>query len=817
MFTHLDPASESHLPCRLEEKKNKAQGCSCFPSLTLSLLPTNLANMNADCVHLKRSFAQVATSTSYILPDASECYSSTARLARSLEAATDRGRALSTKRRLATFPNLKMPVQAGPSLVSSALSPFARDLGDAPDCAALHSRREVHRQPYTQPLPQPQSGSFAVDPPISFDHRESISSALSESTGSSPTTTISTFDTPSVTDTSPSSSPESPSALPISYPKQMILPDISETVAIHPVVSNTPSVSVRPMEAPPRAPSPGRRARNLKNLSLKMPCTSSRPAVSTASIVETTSHQNFSAPPSPSYRPLKTGRRKPANLTIRTPASDQSFTRSITEIIPPTPNIQRSLRHFESSPSLASIFSPTTAPPGGMQFPRPSTRDGLPPMPGSWQEDSPSVPPQSGPGLQQVMEEDDDLDTRESAKRSAQSYPDGPVKIYDSGVYLYLEPTRAEACKFDVVVNVAKEVVNPFADEMERSNSVVSTLRKPLSLAKRFSVTEPLTAISEASFHSAFEVLPSDSDSPTTPKAENGPLPEYIHVPWDHNSEILEDLMPLCQLVDDRISKGKNVLIHCQLGASRSASLVIAYGLYKNRDLDFNDMYSIVKNRSCWVGPNMSLIYQLTDFRSRLQRGEASKPLNPEWFKTQPPSPPVLNLPSFQDDTPDPMDTTEPQETEKLAPSFLKVARSYESLNRSPDRIVKSGAPQLRKSKSAIRIRGISPRPLPLRERYQDGQKVHSSKQAEKRPVGHARYPSVQMDLVMKDVPTSPSILSPRAAPYMCSSLSRTLAGDLAGDAPSHFFEQQQQLPFDPRSPSQRGELLITRSIDEVL
>ncbi|CRG85737.1 hypothetical protein PISL3812_02759 [Talaromyces islandicus] len=777
--------------------------------------------MNADCVHLKRSFAQVATSTSYLLPDASECYSSTARLARSLEAASDRGRALSTKRRLAAFPNLKMPVQAGPSLVSPALSPFARDLGDAADCS-VHSRREDHRQRYTQPLPQPQSGSFAhaVDHPISFEHRASISSALSESTGSSPTTTISTFDTPSVTDTSPSSSPESPSALPISYPKQMILPDISETVAMHPVVANTPSIPAKPMDAPPRAPSPGRRARNLKNLSLKMPCTSSRPAVSTASIVETTS-QNFSAPPSPSHRPVKTGRRKPANLTIRTPASDQSFARSINEIIPPTPSLQRSLRHFESSPSLASIFSPTTAPPGGMQFPRPSTRDGLPPMPGSWQEVSPSVPSQSGPGLQQVMEEDDDLDTRESAKRSAQSYPDGPVKIYDSGVFLYLEPTRAEASKFDVVVNVAKEVVNPFTEEIERSNSVVSTLRKPLSLAKRFSVSEPMTAISEASFHSAFEVLPSDSDSPTTPKAENGPLPEYIHVPWDHNSEILDDLMPLCQLVDDRISKGKNVLIHCQLGASRSASLVIAYGLYKNRNLDFNDMYSIVKNRSCWVGPNMSLIYQLTDFRSRLQRGEASKPPNPEWFKTQPQDSPIFSLPSFEKVSfektmPDPMDTTEPRATEKLEPPLLKVSTSYEPLNRSPDRIVKNG-PQLRKSKSAIRIRGISPRPLPLRERYQDGPKVHSSKQAEKRPLGHARYPSVQMDLVMKDVPSSPSILSPRAAPYMCSSLSRTLAGDLAGDAPSHLPGFEQQPPFDPRSPSQRGELLITRSIDEVL
>ncbi|KAH8692898.1 hypothetical protein BGW36DRAFT_30042 [Talaromyces proteolyticus] len=769
--------------------------------------------VDADYMHLKRSFAQVATST-YITLDPSECYSSKARLLRSY----DRGRA-PPKRRLAAFSTFKMPVQTGPSLVSTSLSPFARDFGDAPNCALhSHSQREDNPHLYntnTHTLQQPNQTTFPPtgETPISFEHRESVSSAVSESTGSSPTTTISTFDTPSVTDTSPSSSPESPSALPISYPKPMILPEISERIAMHPV-SNAPSISVQlaqPIGSLARAPSPSRRARNLKNLSLRMPCSNFRPAVSTASIMETTS-QNFSAPPSPSHRPIKTGRRKPTNLTIRTPSLDQSFSRSITEIVPPTPSIsipsipQRSLRHFESSPSLASIFSPTTAPPGGMQLPRPSTRDGMPRMPGSWQEDSPAS--QSGPALQQVVEEDYHPDSRESTKRTEQSYPDGPIKIYDSGVYLFLEPTRAEACKFDVVVNVAKEVVNPFADDIEKTNTVVSTLRRPYSVAQRFSIAEPMTAISEASFHSAFEVMP-DSESPTTPKAENGTVPEYIHVPWDHNSEILDDLGSLCQLIDDRISQGKNVLIHCQLGASRSASLVIAYGLYKNRDLDFNDMYSIVKNKSCWVGPNMSLIYQLTDFRARLQRGEPSKAPNDEWFKTRPLSQPSQTPPFSM---PEPMDTTEPRKTEPER-VFLKPV-SYTEPSKSTDRVTKA-TPQLRKSKSGLRVRGISPRPLPLREKYQDFQTGHFTKKAESRKPSHSRYPSVQMDLVMQDVPASPSILSPRAAPYMCSSLSRTLAGDLAGDAPSHFgFEQP---PFDPRSPSQRRELLITRNIDEVL
>ncbi|OKL60654.1 hypothetical protein UA08_04228 [Talaromyces atroroseus] len=722
-----------------------------------------------------------------------------------------------------------MPVQTGPSLVSASLdSSFARDFGDPVDCA-LRSQRQDNRSLFTT---QQDNGFLSTtEPPISFEHRESVSSSgISESTDSSPTTTISTFDTTSMTDTSPSSSPESPSALPITYPKSTRIPEITERIAMHsdaqasslsPLPSSMFSSTVRPV-------SPARRARNLKNLSLKVPSPTSRPAISTAPVVEVTS-QNFSAPPSPIHRPAKTARRKPANLTIRTPASDQStFSRSIADIIPPTPSVsQRSLRHFESSPSLTSMFSPTMAPLNGMQIPRPVTRDGMPVMPGSWQDSPPpSRQTQIGPGssLQQVTEEDDyHLDSRESTKRTERSYPDGPIKIYESGVYLYLEPTRDEASKFDVVVNVAKEVVNPFAGETEhKTDTVVSTLRRPLPLAKRLSIAEPMTAISEESFHSAFESLP------TTPKMENSSTPEYIHVPWDHNSEILDDLTSLCQLIDDRIAQGKSVLVHCQLGASRSASLVIAYGLYKNRDLDFNDMYGIVKGKSCWVGPNMSLIYQLTDFRSRLQRGEPAKVANQEWFKLPSFSqkqvldtsglsdekPPLAEQNKEQEDQAEQSQTAEVQ-VEQSQPAFTLETIFSPVQSTFAHNFIKPAPPPQKQHRTGVH--GALPRPLPLREKYQSFESsMQSSDKPETRRLSHIRYPTVQMDLVMQDVPSSPSILSPRATPYMCSSLSRTLAGDLAGVASQTFFDFG-QASLDPRSPPQRRELLITRNIDEVL
>lgn len=444
-------------------------------------------------------------------------------------------------------------------------------------------------------------------------------------------------------------------------------------------------------------------------------------------------------------------------------------------------------------------------------------------MPGSWQDDSP-MSPQMGT-LQQVTEEDDHhLDSRESTKRKERGYSDGPIKIYDSGVYLYLEPTREEASRFDVVINVAKEVVNPFAADLEQSNTVVSALRQPLSRAKRCSIAEPMTAISEASFHSALEVMPSGSESPTTPKADKSTIPEYIHVAWDHNSEILDDLGPLCQLIDERVSQGKSVLVHCQLGASRSASLVIAYGLYKNPDLDFNDMYGIVKDRSCWVGPNMSLIYQLTDFRSRVRHGTTSNPPKPEWFKTASPAwevdlpirqnNPSVSLSVVQMDT---SETSEPATSPPTVTFNPLLPRTIYSPNEIP--AMPAAAPLNPSKPEPPTLPNTSPRPFPLREKYETTEPlpaIPAHDRFETRRTAHIRYPSVHMDLIMNDVPTSPSLLSPKVTSFLSSPLSRTIAGDLAGDGPSVFAGFGQPF-FDPRSPPQRNEPLIMRSIDEFL
>ena len=293
------------------------------------------------------------------------------------------------------------------------------------------------------------------------------------------------------------------------------------------------------------------------------------------------------------------------------------------------------------------LCSPTVAPVGGMQLPPFSSSFGTgrfakprPPLslsqPSSY--DSTRSSPLAAPPLEHVpeekelvpeeepMQEERDYDPPLSQEPKSPAYPEGPVCVYDSGVYLYLEPTDKEASEFDVIINVAKEVLNPFAGVAKQTSEVQDENAKGgkasfdeiFTQSQDQNMEEPPSAISDASFHSAIEEQ-QEQTSETMSEGKQG-VPEYIHIPWDHNSNVIEDLLRLCELIDDRVQQQKRILIHCQCGVSRSASLVVAYGLYKNPSLTFNDAYEFVKSRSRWIGPNMNLVYHLSDFREQLQR-----------------------------------------------------------------------------------------------------------------------------------------------------------------------------------------------------
>ena len=111
-----------------------------------------------------------------------------------------------------------------------------------------------------------------------------------------------------------------------------------------------------------------------------------------------------------------------------------------------------------------------------------------------------------------------------------------------------------------------------------------------------------------------------EDEGPETPRAalDKQVDPEYVHLPWEHNSKVYEEWLRVCELIDNRVMKGKRVLVHCQLGVSRSASLIVAYGLYKNPRLTPDEAREQAKRQSKYIDLNMHFMYELGDFKKLL-------------------------------------------------------------------------------------------------------------------------------------------------------------------------------------------------------
>lgn len=442
-------------------------------------------------------------------------------------------------------------------------------------------------------------------------HNDSTSTqTTAESAESSPTTTVSCTDSSDLSDPSPSSSPDSPvNSIPLTTFAPTPFAGLSGMASL--------SLSDTHLERPMTSPAP-RRPKNMKGLSIQPPFNSL-----SSSLVSEPSSPSFIKPTIPAMK------RKPSQLSLRTNSSDLA-TRTTLEI-PSSPSLppilqRRALKHSTSSPHMLSgLKSATFGPVGGMTIPtvlernesglseffRPSRPAVVPTLGSAIAEEESPIRPQIANRAAYEIEPFHEAENNEDQK--SPGYPDGPICIYGDNVYLYLEPTAEEASRFDVVINVAREVSNPFKVLQQSVNNKDSTAESPI----------PDTAVTTASFATAFEFIP-DEHTPTTPKAQALVEPEYIHIPWDHNTDIGQDLMSLCETIDKRTKDGKKVLIHCQQGASRSASLIIAYGMYQNPELSVNDAYYAAQAKSRWISPNMRLMYCLQDFQKEVSKKKLS-------------------------------------------------------------------------------------------------------------------------------------------------------------------------------------------------
>ncbi|KAF8225012.1 phosphatases II [Tricholoma matsutake] len=203
-------------------------------------------------------------------------------------------------------------------------------------------------------------------------------------------------------------------------------------------------------------------------------------------------------------------------------------------------------------------------------------------------------------------------------------YPDGPVQVIP-GIWLGSED-NARDWKSLVergirsILNVAKEVASPL------DSAVVS---------------QPLRAVASApNFQKS-----RNSDSTYHPPnlATGRPPMHYLKLQWSHGQQDLVDVgfHAAMAFTDAALERGDGVLIHCQCGISRSATMVIALVMRAAAQqspsvppevwaLDgYQGAYEYVKQKSKWVGPNMSLIYQLLEYEKKL-KGALSEQLTDE-------------------------------------------------------------------------------------------------------------------------------------------------------------------------------------------
>ncbi|KAI0094681.1 hypothetical protein BDY19DRAFT_982100 [Irpex rosettiformis] len=198
-------------------------------------------------------------------------------------------------------------------------------------------------------------------------------------------------------------------------------------------------------------------------------------------------------------------------------------------------------------------------------------------------------------------------------------YSDGPIQILP-GIWLGNEDNARDwkgliQRGIRTVLNVAKEVTTSF--ESTHSQSTRASMSTP----------DLNAATSDSTYFPAH-----------VPSGRPGMY--YLKLPWSHGqSDLVSQGFPAAMtFVDQALERGDGILIHCQCGVSRSATLVIALVMRAASQCSpsvpeevwalkgsMQAAYSYVKERSKWAGPNMSLIYQLLDYERAL-KGETSSP-----------------------------------------------------------------------------------------------------------------------------------------------------------------------------------------------
>lgn len=83
------------------------------------------------------------------------------------------------------------------------------------------------------------------------------------------------------------------------------------------------------------------------------------------------------------------------------------------------------------------------------------------------------------------------------------------------------------------------------------------------------------------------------------------------------------------QFIDEAKADGGKILVHCQAGVSRSATVTIAY-ILKHSKMTVMEAYRHVKNKRVIIAPNFNFMGQLMEFEQCLNLGQVQRILQPK-------------------------------------------------------------------------------------------------------------------------------------------------------------------------------------------
>jgi len=211
-------------------------------------------------------------------------------------------------------------------------------------------------------------------------------------------------------------------------------------------------------------------------------------------------------------------------------------------------------------------------------------------------------------------------------------YKDQPIRILPN-LYLGDEHNATDIetlskLKVKYILNVAKEVEDPFESKLFHPSDIslvsphqhflqsVQTIYPTSKYQKSISSPKVLLPLNESTNTSTYTF----QLSPSLLSKQHTHQISYKKLNWAHNQDnLIEYFDSAFSFIDEAREQDFGVLVHCQCGISRSASLIIAY-VMKTLQLSLDDAYHLVKSQSSQISPNLGLIYQLMEFEKTLKR-----------------------------------------------------------------------------------------------------------------------------------------------------------------------------------------------------